>query len=108
MTVKNLIEVEHLLLEIENRFKFDLTFSRLCSLYIHQNTIGEMTDLLFTVQEEYYDKFKDEEKLKEYHDKLMNDEVDIDISKPIKFIETIRDIMNDSEFNDLVNKKKFW
>ena len=100
--------VEQLLLEIENRFKFDMSFDDVRILYQYLKDIGRITDLFFALQEEYYDKFKDKDKLKEYHDKLLNEDINIDITDVAKFIEWIANTNLDNDFRDTVEKNKFW
>lgn len=100
--------VERLLLEIENRFKFDMGFDDVRILYQHLKDIGRITNLFFALQEEYYDKFKDKDKLKEYHDKLLNEDINIDITDVAKFIEWIANTNLDNDFRDMVEKNKFW
>ena len=100
--------VERLLLEIENKFKFDMSFDDVRILYQHLKDIGRITNLFFALQEEYYDKFKDKDKLKEYHDKLLNEDINIDITDAAKFIEWIANTNLDNDFRDVVEKNKFW
>ena len=64
--------------------------------------------MFFALQEEYYDKFKDKDKLKEYHDKLLNEDINIDITDVAKFIEWIANTNLDNDFRDMVEKNKFW
>ena len=108
ITVEKLMIVERFLLEIENRFKFDLSFENVRVLYDYLKTVGRVTNLFFQLQEQHYNKFKDKDKLKEYHDKLMNEEVHLDVSKMLRFIDLIVDAVEDEEFKNIVAKNKFW
>ena len=107
-TVSELMIIERLLLEIENRFKFSLSFENVRLLYDYLKTVGKVTNLFFMLQEDYYNKFNDEEKLKEYHNKLLNDKVSLNTYKIVRFIDWVNDTTDDEEFKNLVTKNKFW
>jgi len=106
--VSELMTIERLLLEIENRFKFLLSFENVRLLYDYLKTVGKVTNLFFMLQEDYYNRFKDKEKLKEYHEKLLNDKVNLNVSKMIRFIDWMNETTDDEEFKNLVVKNKFW
>ena len=108
ITVEKLMVVERFLLEIENRFKFDLSFENVRVLYDYLKTVGRVTNLFFKLQEEHYNKFKDKDKLKAYHDKLMKEETCLDVSKMLRFIDWMSDTVDDEEFKNIVAKNKFW
>ena len=108
ITVKNLMILERLLLEIENRFKFQLRFAEVIELNGFIEEIGKITDLFFTLQEEHYRKFGDNDALGEYHEKLMNDKVKINTSKMIAFVKDISNRFYDEEFADIITKNQFW
>jgi len=108
ITVEKLMVVERFLLEIENRFKFDLSFENVRVLYDYLKAVGRVTNLFFKLQEEHYNKFKDKDKLKEYHNKLMQEEVHLDVSKMLRFIDFMTDTVEDEGFKNIVAKNKFW
>ena len=108
ITVEKLMVVERFLLEIENRFKFDLSFENVRVLYDYLKTVGRVTNLFFQLQEQHYNKFKDKDKLKAYHDKLMKEETYLDVSKMLRFIDWMTDTVDDEEFKNIVAKNKFW
>lgn len=108
ITVKNLMILERLLLEIESRFKFQLRFAEVIELNGFIEEIGKVTDLFFTLQEEHYRKFSDNDALSEYHEKLMNDKVKMDTSKIIAFVKDISNRFYDEEFADIITKNQFW
>ncbi|MBO6256069.1 MAG: hypothetical protein J6O49_20900 [Bacteroidaceae bacterium] len=108
ITVKNLMILERLLLEIESRFKFQLRFAEVIELNGFIEEIGKVTDLFFTLQEEHYRKFSDNDALSEYHEKLMNDKVKMDTSKIIAFVKDISNRLYDEEFADIITKNQFW
>lgn len=107
-TVKELMVIERLLLEIENRFKFDLSLEKVSMLYDFLKTVGKVTNLFFLLQEDYYKKYGDKEKLKEYHDRLSNDKIEIGALGMINFIDWAFETFEDEEFKDIVTKNKFW
>ena len=108
ITVKNLMILDRLLLEIESRFKFQLRFAEVIELNGFIEEIGKVTDLFFTLQEEHYRKFSDNDALSEYHEKLMNDKVKMDTSKIIAFVKDISNRFYDEEFADIITKNQFW
>ena len=108
ITVEKLMIVERFLLEIENRFKFELSFENVRVLYEYLKTVGRVTNLFFQLQEQYYNKFKDKDRLKEYHDKLMKEEAHLDVSKMLRFIDDIVGTTDDDDFKNIVAKNKFW
>lgn len=108
ITVKNLMTLERLLLEIEERFKFQLRFAEVIELNGFISEIGKITDLFFSLQEEHYRKYGDNEALSEYHEKLMNDKVKINTSKMVAFVKDICNRFVDDEFGKIVVKNQFW
>ena len=108
ITVSQLMIIERLLLEIETRFRFNLSFGMVSILYGFLREIGRITNLFFMLQEEYYNQYKDKDKLKEYHDKMLNDKVNINTSKMIGLIEDMYKENDDEEFKKLVDDNKFW
>ena len=108
ITVKDLITLERFLLEINSRFKFQLKFAEIIELNKFIEEVGNITNLFFTLQEEHYRKFGDNDSLAEYHDKLMNDKVKINVSKMIAFVKDIFNRFGDEEFGEIVIKNKFW
>lgn len=108
ITVKNLMTLERFLLEIDNRFKFQLRFAEVIELNKFLEEVGKITDIFFSLQDEHFKKFNDSEALSEYHDKLMNDVVMINTAKMIKFVKDISNRYYDDEFADIITKNKFW
>jgi hypothetical protein len=108
VTINELMTIERFLLEIENRFKFDLSFDKTLKLYKLLKEIGRITNFFFLLQDEYYKKFNDSEKLKEYRNKLSGDRFEFDTDESIKFIDEIYDTTNDEEFKNIVLKNRFW
>lgn len=108
ITVRNLMILERFLLEIENRFKFELKFGEVVELYDNLKEIGRITNLFFMLQEQYHKKFNDEEKLKEYHNRIIDDNVNLNTIRIIAFVKGICNRFDDGEFKDIVTKNKFW
>lgn len=100
--------LERFLLEIEARFKFELKFGEVVELYEFLKEVGKITNLFFALQEQHHEKFGDKEKLKEYHDKLMNDYVNINVSRMIEFVKDASNRFYDNEFANIITKNKFW
>lgn len=93
-TMKKIMEVEKQLLMInESEKKFKLSMNDLYKLKSYINKIGELTNLFFESQVEYADLIKDddnyEDLLREYHKKLSESEVEIDLKDAKELIKKI-------------------
>ena len=108
ITVRNLMTLERFLLEIENRFKFQLRFAEVIELYGFLKEVGKITNLFFLIQQQFQEKYADNEALKEYHDKLIDDEVNLNASKMIAFVKDVSNRFYDEEFADIITKNQFW
>lgn len=106
--VKELMVLERLLLEIDVRFKFKMNFGDAFKLYELLKSIGRITNYAFYIQDEYAKKFDDSEKLKEYHNMVMDSEVPYDQKETIEFIEYVSFKFKDEEFENIILKNKFW
>ena len=58
-------------MEIDTYFKFELPFGDAWELHNYLVKVGKITSYAFLIQDEFSQTFKDTDKLKEYHDKLM-------------------------------------
>ena len=108
ITVKNLMTIERILLEIYTKHKFELDFNTVYKLYDYLRVIGRITNYSFQIQDEYYHTTKDEEKMKAFHEKVLNGEVDYDWVKTASFIGELMEQLKNDEVNEMVNKLKFW
>jgi len=108
ITVRNLMTLERFLLEIENRFKFQLRFAEVIELYGFLKEVGKITNIFFLIQQQFQEKYADSEALREYHNKLIDDEVNLNASKMIAFVKDISNRFYDEEFADIITKNQFW
>lgn len=108
ITVKNLMSIERILLEIYTKHKFELDFNSVYKLYNYLRVIGRITNYSFQIQDEYCQTTKDEEKMKAFHEKVLNGEVDYDWSDTALFIGKLMEELKNEEVNEMVNKLKFW
>lgn len=108
ITIKNLMSIERILLEIYTKHKFELDFNSVYKLYDYLRVIGRITNYSFQIQDEYYQTTKDEEKMKAFHEKVLNGEVDYDWGKAAMFIGELMGELKNDEVNEMVNKLKFW
>jgi hypothetical protein len=108
ITIKNLMTLERILLEINIKYKFELFFNSAYKLYNYLIEIGRITNYSFQIQDEYYQTTKDEEKMKAFHEKVLNGEVDYDWGKAAMFIGELMEELKNDEVNEMVNKLKFW
>ena len=110
ITVSNLMILERLLLEIDARFKYDMNFGDAYTLHKLLKEVGKITSYAFLIQDEYHKKFNDVDKLKEYHNMIMESEIvtDTDYRNIIEFIEQVSFKFKDDEFDEILNRIKFW
>lgn len=106
--VKDLMVIERLLLEIEVRFKFDLQFNDAYKLYELLKSVGKITSYAFLIQDEYGEKFSDNEGLKQYHDMVMNSDIEFNSKEAMDFINKVNDEMKDDDFKNILKQIKFW
>ena len=106
--LNDLMVIERFLLEIDIRFKFMLDFNEAFKLYDYLKDIGRITSYSFLIQDEFQKKYNDIEKLKEYHEKIVNSEIDYNVSEVIRFIESVMERYKDEEFENIILKNKFW
>ena len=108
VSINELMQIERLLLEMNVRFKFDLSLGDSLKLYRYLRGVGEVTNFFFYIQDEYAQKNKDAEKLKEYNNRLVSEKIDFNIKEIQSFIDTVSSRFDDESFNDLLSKTRFW
>lgn len=86
VTIKDVINLENTLLEIEESYKFILDLNDMITLKGLIKEIGEITDLFFNLQIEYGEKYQDSKLLSEYKDKLSNNKFELNVKKYINFL----------------------
>ena len=106
--VEDLMCLERLLLEIDMRHKFDLSFEDAYMLYTSLKEVGKITSYFFLIQSEFNKKYNDNDKLMEYHNKLMNDTISFDKDEIIQFVDRIINEYGDDELKEVMNTIKFW
>ena len=108
ITIKNLMTIERILLEIYTKHRFELNFKSAYKLYNYLRVIGRITNYSFQIQEEYYQIIKDENKMGVFHEKILNSEVEYDWVNAASFIGELMEELKNNEINEMVNKLKFW
>lgn len=108
ITIKNLMTLERMLLEIDLRYRFDMNFHRAYKLYEYLKKIGSITNYAFLIQEDFHKKYDDKDKLKEYHEKLMDDSIVLEYGEIISFIDDVTESYGDDEFKELMVNLRFW
>lgn len=108
ISLSQLMILERLLLEMEVRVKFDLPFGDAFKLYDYLLEVGRITNYAFKIQDDFNTKFNDKEKLKEYHEKVMDSEVEYDYWKVIDFIDKVVESNVSEDYNKVVNTFMFW
>ena len=103
------MKIERILLEIDAHFKFELPFGDAWELHNYLIKVGKITSYAFLIQDEFNEKFKDTEKLKVYHDKVMENSVQLKCFKDlVKFIEKVQKEINDKDLDKLISSLKWW
>ena len=108
ITVKNLMVIERILLEINSKYRFELSFNTVYKLAEFLRVIGRITNYSFFLQDEFSRKTINNDERVEYHVKILNSEVDYDWTKAASFIGEIMEELKNEDVNKLVNELKFW
>ena len=108
ITVKNLMIIERILLEINSKHKFELSFNTAYRLAEFLRVIGRITNYSFLLQDEFNQNAINRDEKVEYHVKILNSEVDYDWTKAASFIGEIMEELKNEDVNKLVNELKFW
>ena len=109
ITIKEILKYEGILLQIEEKSKFEMQFPEIYHLKFLLSRLGDVTNYLFFLQDEHYKKYHDTEKLKEYHDKLMGGYVNtcFDMGIDERFLRNdIENLVN--KFGDEETKKLYY
>jgi len=95
-TIKELIDIEDELLKLNSKYKFEYSLDELITSNQYLEEIGKITDIFFKTQIEYGEKIDKTDadtykrKLTEYRNKLINNNINIDTSKYISFLNNIK------------------
>ena len=108
ITVKNLMVIEIILLEINSKHKFELSFNTAYKLAEFLRVIGRITNYSFLIQDEFSRKTINNDERVEYHVKILNSEVDYEWTKAASFIGELMEELKNEDVNKLVNELKFW
>ena len=108
ITVKNLMVIERILLEINSKYRFELSFNTAYKLAEFLRVIGRITNYSFLIQDEFSRKTINNDERVEYHVKILNSEVDYEWTKAASFIGEIMEELKNEDVNKLVNELKFW
>ena len=94
--INDLMDAEEILLRIKNKYIKDLPLGDIIDLYNELDRIGKITNIFFNVQYDIKDKISQDE-LKIFHQKLLNDEIDFDLSATVGFMKKIITKVKDKE-----------
>lgn len=110
VTVKELMRFERILLEINTKHRFELDFEDAYKLYQYLKEIGNMTNYVFLLQDDFHRENNDVDKLKSYHVRLMNSEIDFECCYDalIEFIEKLINKIDNEELTKKFEDLKFW
>ena len=101
-TINKFIDAERILLEIDDKYKFKLSFNDMLKLRDYINSVGELTSFYFNIQSDFFKKTQDINELSKFNDRISNEEIDTDLNfdELKKFINRI---VNQIGSNDLYN-----
>lgn len=85
--INDLMKIEKSLLEIRTNHQFELPFGDFVTLTNILMDVGRITNYYFYLQQTFYDKYGDKEKLEEYHKRLENDDLPYNIDSANEFLE---------------------
>lgn len=107
ITIKEIIEIECLLLMIEDKYKFKITFSNALKLDEMLEEIGKYSNKYFMLMNEYPKELANtipnmEQAtinlyVKLYNDKILAEELDINVNDSLLFINEIAHLFEDVE-----------
>lgn len=108
ITIKDILKYEGMLLQIEEKFKFEMPFNDAYRVKYLLSKLGDVTNYLFALQDDFYEKYHDTDKLKKYHDKLMGGHVnashDLGIDEEL-LKEMVKDIV--TRYGDEIIEKSY-
>ena len=87
---------------------FDISFNDLIRLRKHIKEIGEITDLYFNIQKDYYKAFGDKEELEKFNSRLASEEIEYDIADVKDLIKSIYVKTDNNDIQFTIQKHKFW
>lgn len=110
MTIKlrELMVLERILLEFDVNHKFELDFGDAYKLHAYLTKVGKITSYAFLIQDEFHKKYNDTEKLKEYHEKIMDSTVYFNYDDIVKFIDELNEKFKDEKISSLIINNTFW
>lgn len=106
--LKELMVLERILLEFDVKYKFELDFGDAYKLYSYLTKVGKLTSYAFLIQDEFHNKYNDTEKLKEYHNKVMDSTVYFNYGDIVKFIDELNEKFKDEKIGSLILNNTFW
>ena len=106
--LKELMVLERILLEFDVKYKFELDFGDAYKLYSYLTKVGKLTSYAFLIQDEFHNKYNDTEKLKEYHNKIMDSTVYFNYGDIVKFIDELNEKFKDEKISSLILNNTFW
>lgn len=106
--LRELMVLERILLEFDVNHKFELDFGDAYKLHAYLTKVGKITSYAFLIQDEFHSKYNDTEKLKEYHNKVMDSTVYFNYGDIVKFIDELNEKFKDEKIGSLILNNTFW
>ena len=94
----NFTHAERILLEIDDKHKFKLSFNEMLKLRDYLKIIGELTNFYFNIQSDFFKKTQDVKELEKFNNRISKEEIEIDFDfdKFVSFINEIATKINDN------------
>ena len=107
-TIKFLTDLEEIFLKADAKYRYTYTLDELIKSERYIKDIGYITNIFFTTQFEYSKTLPNDEeknkKLTDYHNFLVNGELDINVSEYVDFIIKLKNKIDDKEILTLIDK----
>ena len=103
MVIGDLFKVEKVLVEIQLSEKFSMSMKDYVELTEQLKNVRKYTDMFFKLQNDYKKTFKGKGSLNEYHQRLWKEEIDVDLSDVLSFINKIKETTDNENLVELID-----
>jgi len=108
MNIKNFMDLERILLEINERHKGDISFFDSYKVWKALKEIGEVTDYFVIYQNDLMKTCATTREAEEIHDKVMADETEYKVDGVIALVDELCDKYDNEDLRSVVKTHKFW
>ena len=102
--IRKFTKAERILLEIEDKHKFKLSFNDMLKLREYIKLVGNITSFYFNIQSEFFDVTQDIHELENFNKRISNEDINVDFefNDIVAFINNIGLKINDDGLNHLI------